>query len=203
MTRRDVYWIAGIWGALSVVAAIGATFFRDGDPATNDTLGYGILAVVVGAAATGFYVFARRRSLDRVDILCIAGIWGAVLGAAIVLGSPPLWGLIGALVTGSYLELRRRTEHPWEPPPGSRACPACAEPMPSGARRCQRCGSESTPWTFHDGAWWAWSDSAGWQWLDEESGFWTLPGDGAPAPPPDPASSPRLTGHIVVGPRER
>ncbi len=185
MKQRDILWITTIWIVLLLLAAAVATFFTDDDPATNDAVGAGLLAVILGVLATGLYVYGRRRSWDRRDALSLAGIWVLVLGAALAVGAAPAFGgVIGYVLSACYLawsRKHRRARQRMEAPP-IRTCPQCGTHMHHEARICSRCGSDSAPWTFYDGSWWTRDEAGKWQSPDTESGVSGSYPDGDPTP---------------------
>ncbi len=190
MKRRDVVWIAAIWIVALCLAPTVPAFFADDDPKTNDAAAGFILAAFLGAVATGLYVYVRRRSRSRSDVLAIAALWVVLLGAAVVLaaatghsyGAGFVVGVVGyGLTLWVQRTQKRRRDLRLAAAQPKRRCPACAEPMPRGANVCALCESDSAPWTLHEGVWWVRSGSGEWQWFDEDAGFLRWYRDGTPS----------------------
>jgi hypothetical protein len=205
MNRRDLLWIVVIWIVALGLAATVPAFFADDDPKTNDAAGAFILAALLGAVATGLYVYARRQSWDRRDVLVVATLWvfllGTVIPPGVMTGNTYLAGLaagfVGALLTGAYLDRsreRRRAEQA-APPGPRRTCPRCEGHMSPESSTCPFCSLVLTPWTLRAGFWWRQAGSTGWQWLDEPAGVWRWYDVGTPSTP----SGTRITHGLEPG----
>jgi hypothetical protein len=187
MKRRDIAWIAAIWIVALGLAVTVAAFFADDDPETNDAAAAFILAALLGALATGLYVYVRRQSWDRRGVFVVATLWVFLLAA---IGVPGVMtgngyvagltvGLVGGLLTGAYLDRSRECRQALQAP--KRTCPKCRDHMPREATTCPFCWRDSTPWTFHAGFWWVRTRPTGWQWLDERASVWRWYDDGTPS----------------------
>jgi ribosomal protein L32 len=181
MNRRDLVWIALVWIVSLSVGTTVAAVLKDDDPTTNDALAAVIAAASFGGTGTGLYVYGRRESWDRRDVLSLAVIWVPLLGAAILAtvatgqsyGAGFVIGVVGFVVTGSYLDQsrkRRRAQQAATAQP-IRTCPHCGTHMHYEVRICSQCGADSPRWTFDGGVWWTRSATGERQWLDESAGY--------------------------------
>ncbi len=167
MKRRDIWWIAAIWFVASSFSAWAAS------SADRDHVAVAaVLTAINGSMATGLYLWARRNVHDRRDVLWIAGIWGSLLvPVSIVLAVAPdhsynagfAVGVVGFLLTGWYLDRRRRERKAVEKAQRKlRPCPKCGEYMPRAGETCPECHARSTPWIPQGGAWWALAENGAW-----------------------------------------